>query len=725
MAKKLITVEYRVNNKALVETRQTLDGIESEAKQADEQVKKFGKNAKKAGDDASGSFLNFQNIWKGILALGIAKVLSDIARKTFDLGVKQEQLNIAFETFTGSAERAKRLIQELTRFSIVTPFTPEQVNAAAKSLLAFGIEAEEIVPTLKFLGDVSAGTGKDLAEMSVIFGQIRSTGRLMGQDLLQLINAGFNPLQIISEKTGKSVGVLKKEMENGLITFDMVKQAFIDATSEGGRFFNLMEKQSASVGGLLSTVEGNIDEILKNIFNAQSGPVKAFVGELVRMSEAFLRLSESADQTEERLKGEAIARYVEDFKAFASAYSDVNKAAEVNIRTIDEEIAALQKRNDEIYKGATAKDGEYTANLKLIAARKLEKEAIEGYIQGITDAAAKKAHQDKLARLEREAALYEKIKKYLIDIRDPEIDYEKMVGQLNESLKDGKVETFIDSLRSALDADTKATFDKLKKQNDDEFAANQEKRERELEAEEIHQQNMKRVRQQAFDYSLDLIYQAAAAQINANDNELNNLRDYYDEQITLAGDNDKRKKELAIERDRAINEQSKIEAEKEKERKIKLMILETILNSIKALGTPPVPNFPLAKLTAGFGAGQIVIAKALGFKEGGWIHGPGSETSDSIPIMASKNEFMVNAKSASGAPNLLEAINSGKIDDRILNRMKVSKTGVSTTFDDSRIVKELQRSNSRSLTRDGLTLMETVELRNNFKRRIRAKFING
>lgn len=724
MAKKLITVEYKVNNKELIQTRQTLDGIESEAKQADDQIKKFGKDAKKAGDDSSKSFLNFQNVWKGILALGIAKVLTDIARKTFDLGVKQEQLNIAFETFTGSAERAKKLIQELTRFSIITPFTPEQVNAAAKSLLAFGVEAEEIVPTLKFLGDVSAGTGKDLSEMAVIFGQIRSTGRLMGQDLLQLINAGFNPLQIISEKTGKSVGVLKKEMENGLITFDMVKQAFVDATSEGGRFFNLMEKQSVSVGGVLSTISGNFDEALKNIFAANTGIVKEFVDQLQIASEAFLNLTKSADQIADEKKTQQLADYTELFKAFAASFKDVNRAAEVSIETIDKEIESLQKRNDAIYAGAQAKDGEYTSNLKLIEQRKLEKQAIEDYIKGITDAAAKKAHQDKLARLEREAALYAKIKGYLKDIEDPEIDFEKMQQQIAEGVGGGEVTSFIDSIREQLDADTKATLDKLKETNDAEFAAKQEQRLRDLEAEEIHQANIKRVKQEAFDYGLDLIYQAVSAQILARDNDLQNLTGYYNEQIALAGNNEQKKQELAIRRDRAIDEQSKVEARKEQDRKIKLMILETLLNSIKALGTPPVPNYPLAKITALYGAGSVIAAKAIGFKEGGWIHGPGSETSDSIPIMASKNEYMVNAKSASGAPNLLEAINSGKIDDSILKRMKVTKNGVSTTFDDSRIVKELQKGNSRSLTRDGLTLMETVEVRNNFKRRIRAKFIN-
>lgn len=240
-------------DKAMANTSKTIDGLAGHLKKTNSIISGFGSAL-------------------GAVGLGIS--LGGIARSIFDIGVKSEQTAIAFNTFLGSAEKGKKLMGELSKFALITPFTTDQVNSAAKSLLAFGVEGNKILPTLKLIGDVSAGTGKDLSEMAIIFGQIRSTGRLMGQDLLQLINAGFNPLQIISEKTGKSMTVLKKEMEKGLISFDMVEQAFRDATSEGGLFFNLMEKQSQSVGGLLSTIAGNLEEISKKLFEANQGGVK-------------------------------------------------------------------------------------------------------------------------------------------------------------------------------------------------------------------------------------------------------------------------------------------------------------------------------------------------------------------------------------------------------------------------------------------------------------------
>ena len=176
-----------------------------------------------------------------------------------------EALQISLQTMTRDVAKGNALFDELIQFSRVTPFTPEQVGRAGKVLLAFGVQAEEVKGILNEIGDVSAGTGKNLAEMAVIFGQIKSAGRLMGQDLLQLINAGFNPLQVISEKTGRSMADLKKDMENGLISFEEVHAAFKIATSEGGTFNNMMGKLSTTITGLTSTLLGDIQLALKSI----------------------------------------------------------------------------------------------------------------------------------------------------------------------------------------------------------------------------------------------------------------------------------------------------------------------------------------------------------------------------------------------------------------------------------------------------------------------------
>lgn len=217
-------------------------------------------------------------------AAGIVLGVGALVKKIYSLGVAQEQINTSFGVFLGSAEKANVLIGELTQFAAITPFTSTEIFQGAKALLAFGFSGDKILPTLKTLGDISAGTGKNLAELSVIYGQIQSAGRLMGQDLLQLINAGFNPLTNISKKTGKSMAMLKKEMEGGAISFEMVEQAFVDATTEGGLFFNMMEKQSKTIGGKMSTVVDNLENIGKGLFAVNSGPLKDLIESLVTIT---------------------------------------------------------------------------------------------------------------------------------------------------------------------------------------------------------------------------------------------------------------------------------------------------------------------------------------------------------------------------------------------------------------------------------------------------------
>jgi phage tail tape-measure protein len=123
---------------------------------------------------------------------------------------KFQQIETSFRVMIGSAGDYKEVLNVLNQLSIKTPFTPEQVFKSGKALLAFNIEAKDLNKTVTMLGDIAAGTGKDLTELSVIYGQIKSSGRLMGQDLLQLINAGFNPLAEISKETGRSMKDLKK-----------------------------------------------------------------------------------------------------------------------------------------------------------------------------------------------------------------------------------------------------------------------------------------------------------------------------------------------------------------------------------------------------------------------------------------------------------------------------------------------------------------------------------
>lgn len=171
-----------------------------------------------------------------------------------------EQLGVAFTTMLGDADKADQLIRDMTEFAIKTPFTIKGVEESAKQLLAMGISNEKLLPTLKSLGDVSAGLSVPLGRIAYNYGQIATQGKATSRDLRDFAVAGVP----IIDELAKSLGVAKTEIAGmvsaGKISFDMVEQAFISMSSEGGRFANLMDKQSKTLSGRFSNL---MDSIIK------------------------------------------------------------------------------------------------------------------------------------------------------------------------------------------------------------------------------------------------------------------------------------------------------------------------------------------------------------------------------------------------------------------------------------------------------------------------------
>lgn len=168
-----------------------------------------------------------------------------------------ESLSASFETLLGSTDKAKAKMEELRKYAAETPFSLNGISEATKTLLSFQVPAEETQGILEQLGDISLGNEQKLQGLSLVFGQTASAGRLMGQDLLQFINNGFNPLNYIAQRTGESMEELRDRMSKGGVSVDEVKQAFVDATSAGGQFYKGTEKGAQTTAGRLSTLKDN------------------------------------------------------------------------------------------------------------------------------------------------------------------------------------------------------------------------------------------------------------------------------------------------------------------------------------------------------------------------------------------------------------------------------------------------------------------------------------
>ena len=190
--------------------------------------------------------------------------VTDFVRKIMDVRGEVEALQISFETLAGTT-KGRELFGDIRSFAVNTPMMMQDLAKGAQTLLGFNIEAEKVMPILRQIGDISMGDAQKFNSLTLAFAQMSSTGKLMGQDLLQMINAGFNPLTVISEKTGKSIGQLKDEMAAGKITVEMVADAFETATAEGGKFHGMLEKQSKGLKGAMSNLEGAWEDALNEM----------------------------------------------------------------------------------------------------------------------------------------------------------------------------------------------------------------------------------------------------------------------------------------------------------------------------------------------------------------------------------------------------------------------------------------------------------------------------
>lgn len=176
------------------------------------------------------------------------------------LGMEAENSAISFEVLLGSSEKATDMLAKITDMAAKTPFEKMDLQNAAQQMLNFGVAENQVLDYMKQLGDIAAGDKQRFQSLALVFGQVSSARKLSGQDLLQFINAGFNPLKELADMTGESYASLQEKMSKGLITTDMVAAAMKRATSEGGKFYQMMDKMSATTGGRISTVMDNIKE---------------------------------------------------------------------------------------------------------------------------------------------------------------------------------------------------------------------------------------------------------------------------------------------------------------------------------------------------------------------------------------------------------------------------------------------------------------------------------
>lgn len=220
---------------------------------------------------------------------GITTAIVGIGKAALTTAAELEQISVSFEVFTGSAETAQKMLGQLKEQALKSPMQFQDITKGAQTLLQYGLTAQQVVPITRMLGDISGGNADRFSRLALAFGQVNASGRLMGQEARQMINAGFNPLKAISDATGESMASLTQRMHDGQISVKEVGDAFISATIEGGQFFGMADKQSQTLQGQFNKLSESVTFALAEIGNslASAFDIKGAVSGILQFMNDF------------------------------------------------------------------------------------------------------------------------------------------------------------------------------------------------------------------------------------------------------------------------------------------------------------------------------------------------------------------------------------------------------------------------------------------------------
>ena len=277
--------EWRAAKNALEEEKAALFGLTQEQANARLSVKRLRDEYALLREDGGGTVQTMDMLSDKMKQIGTMVIgglgLKELGSKIISVRADFESMETSLRVLLGgSQERLNNIMGQIKEYALASPLNTKDMVGAVQMMTSFGIEAEKSIDYLKAIGDISMGDTGKFNGLALAFSQMSSAGKLMGQDLMQMVNAGFNPLEEISRKTGKSIGELKNEMSKGAISSKMVQDAFISAASAGGKFYGMSQEGAKTLNGQISMLQESFD----NMFNEIGGKGEGVVMSAVQMA---------------------------------------------------------------------------------------------------------------------------------------------------------------------------------------------------------------------------------------------------------------------------------------------------------------------------------------------------------------------------------------------------------------------------------------------------------
>lgn len=239
-------------------------GYQKAIKEADQATDNFQENTSSLSSRLAGGLKKGLSITAGAIA-GVTTALGAGTVAGVKYNATIEQYQTSFEVMTGSAEKAAEVVDRLKKLGAETPFEMPQLAEATQLLMNYGFTADEAIDRMQMLGDISQGSADKMQRIATAYGQMSSAGKVQLEDVKQMIEAGFNPLQEISESTGESMQSLYDRISSGTLAVDEITASMQRATSEGGKYYQSMEKQSQTISGMISTLKDNAQQLLGEV----------------------------------------------------------------------------------------------------------------------------------------------------------------------------------------------------------------------------------------------------------------------------------------------------------------------------------------------------------------------------------------------------------------------------------------------------------------------------
>jgi len=714
VAKKIINVVYDVNDKELTDAKKKIVDVEKETKKSEEGFKKLGTTAGKA--------------WGLIASAAAAIGLASIAKQIFDITAEFQKLSAVLTNTLGSRSQAQQALKTIKDFAAQTPFSVVELTDSFVKLANQGFKPT--IVELRKLGDLASSQGKAFDQLTeaIIDAQTGEFERL-------------KEFGIRASKEGDNVTFTFKGVQTQTEFTSKAIREYILALGDAQGVSGSMAAISETLGGRVSNLGDSWDSLLNTIGDGNSGILASTISLLSEIITNVNELVKTSQQLSEEYRQGVVGTQLEAAKAFAQGFKDQNVALEAFAKNLEREAEKINQQYGDIVQKQI--DGQKTVSetiFGLSEARKQELITLENSRRGLGDqyiALIQSAEaireqirltEDQKRKDEEAAAAAKKNTKEIKEKR-------RALKEIAEDDTDKKIDAALIKVLELQNAPAKARNETLSELNKgleshvSSFIKSEEKlteetRKAEEERTRIREEaadRRKRIEEESTEVALEATRQLLYAQFLSRDEDLASEQAYFDQQMILAGDNERRKDELRLQQDQKEETARKRREENEKKNAIKRIFIDTAINVIRSImnnGGIPL-GLPFGALAFAAGVTQAAAVKKL--KDGEInINGKGTSTSDSIPAMLSKGESVINAESTAHSPRLLEAINDRKIDDRILNQAAGNGGRQVSVFDDSGIIDAIER-NQVQYEQHGYSMMKAQKIGKNFTLKMRSK----